>query len=172
MKQLKTTSSQLRMLFTENIKTYHVAELLESRDECEDAITVRKYMDERDFDVIGVRSGEQVIGYALRTELDSNKLGDWTKGFTSDDQIDENDPLTHAFQCLGNKPRLFVRSDEKIGGIVTRGDMQKAPVRMWLFALVTLTEMQLLRLIREAYPNQYWESKIKETRLEKASRAA
>ena len=39
---------------------------------------------------------------------------------------------------------------------MTRGDLQKAPVRLWLFGLVSLLEMQMLRVVRERYPADSW----------------
>jgi hypothetical protein len=56
----------------------------------------------------------------------------------------------------------------EVGGIVTRGDLQKAPVRMWLFGLISLIEMQLLRIIREFFQIDSWQPLISPKRLEKA----
>jgi hypothetical protein len=51
---------------------------------------------------------------------------------------------------------------------VTRGDLQKAPMRMWLFGLISLFEMQMLRLIREYYPDELWTKIISRKRLKEA----
>lgn len=48
--------------------------------------------------------------------------------------------------------------------------MQKAPVRMLLFGLVTLLEMHLLRLIRIYYPNDSWQEFLSDGRLEQAKK--
>lgn len=58
----------------------------------------------------------------------------------------------------------------QVGGIVTKGDLQKIPVRMWLFGLISLIEMQLLRIIRDYYPDDSWKQKplISPDRLNKA----
>ena len=55
-------------------------------------------------------------------------------------------------------------------GIVTRGDLQKAQVRMLLFGLVTLLEMQFLRLILFYYPNDSWGKYLSKSRLESAKK--
>jgi len=85
-------------------------------------------------------------------------------------------PLLDTLDALGPlddpgfTPRVFVTAWDKPGGIVTFGDMQKAPVRMWLFGLITLTEMQMLRIIRAYYPDDCWRAKLRTERLEYAER--
>mgnify|MGYP005641987019 CR=1 FL=1 len=67
-----------------------------------------------------------------------------------------------------DSPRVFVLDRNRVSGIVTRGDLQKAPVRMLLFGLLTLLEMQLLRLIRIYYLQDSWQKLLKEDRLNSA----
>jgi hypothetical protein len=55
-----------------------------------------------------------------------------------------------------------------VSGIITKGDLQKAPLRMWLFGLLSLIEMQLLRLIRTTYPDDTWTQLLSYGRLGKA----
>jgi hypothetical protein len=45
------------------------------------------------------------------------------------------------------------------------GDLQKAPVRMWFFGVVSLLEMQLLRVIRITFPNEEWKFFLTDERL-------
>ena len=46
--------------------------------------------------------------------------------------------------------------------------MQKPPVRMWLFGMITILEMHFLRAIGERFPDGSWVEEISEGRLEKA----
>ncbi len=57
---------------------------------------------------------------------------------------------------------------DQVWGIITRGDLQKAPVRMWLFGLISLLEMNFLRLIRLKFLEDSWKSLLKSTRLKHA----
>src|SRR5439155_19678934 len=65
-------------------------------------------------------------------------------------------------------PRVFVQVDGDVRGIIARGDLQKAPVRMLIFGLITLLEMHLLRLIRAQYPNRSWTNCLNSDRLQAA----
>jgi hypothetical protein len=39
---------------------------------------------------------------------------------------------------------------------------------MWLFGIVTMLEMGLVKLMKELFPDERWEEKVNEARLEKA----
>jgi len=56
----------------------------------------------------------------------------------------------------------------QVGGIVTRSDLQKPPVRMWLFGMVTIIEMRVTRMIEQNAPGEDWRQSLSDARLEKA----
>ena len=55
-----------------------------------------------------------------------------------------------------------------VAGIITPADMQKAPVRMWLFGIVTLIEMRYAELIERHCQADSWKQYLSEGRLQKA----
>jgi hypothetical protein len=148
MKHLKSSADDLRELFDQHISVRYVAEHLASFDEEADASGILSFMKNRDFDAVGIRRQGHVIGYVEREDLANGVLVSHIKDFSEGDLIDDSDPLLNAFMALRHSERLFVRVLGRVGGIVTRGDMQKAPARMWLFGVITLVEMHLLRIIR------------------------
>lgn len=168
MKCLKSSSEDLRRLFDRNISVRFITEYLVSFDGEARATDVLACMVEHDYDVVGIRQKGVVRGYANRTDLGDGVLADHKIEFADTDLIDETDPLIEVFESLRLAPRLFVVMFGQVGGIVTRGDLQKAPVRMWLFGLITLIEMQLLRIIREHCPDQSWKKYLANTRIQAA----
>jgi hypothetical protein len=56
----------------------------------------------------------------------------------------------------------------EVVGVVTRDDMNDPIVRMWLFGIITIIEMEFVRKIRESYPDDSWKSLIPAARLDKA----
>ena len=44
------------------------------------------------------------------------------------------------------------------------------PVRLWLFGLVSLTEMQMLRVIQGRYPPYWWRSLLTQNRIDAATK--
>ena len=147
MKHLKSSSADLRDLFKDSITVKYLAEPLKSVPACEDAAKLRSWMEARDFDVLGIEENGTVCGYVERSHLGKGKCNDYQQIFHPSELIAAATPLMELLPLLREKPRLFVLESNRINGIVTCGDLQKAPVRMLLFGLVTLLEMNSTGLI-------------------------
>lgn len=168
MKHLKSSSNDLRKLF-ESISVRYIAEPLISFDEGAGSQVVSVFMGEpNNYDVVGVRHDGLVVGYVKRADLSDGTLDNHLVKFNPDDIVDESTQLVDVLKRLRKTTWLFVLILGRIGGIVTRGDIQKAPLRMWLFGLVSMIEMQLLRIIRERCPNDRWENFLTDNRIAKA----
>lgn len=165
MKHLKSSSVDLRELFKESITVKYLAEPLKSVQADEAAEILRPWMEAHDFDVLGIEEEGVVCGYVQRSLLGKGRCGDFQKIFHPSELIASSTPLMELLPLLGQKRRLFVLEGNRISGIVTCGDLQKAPVRMLLFGLVTLLEMNLLRLVRIFYPDDTWQPFLKKERL-------
>lgn len=170
MKQLKSSYQDLRDLYDHNISVKYILEPLQSCRADEDSAVVRKRMEDKDFDVMGIEENGEVYGYVERSTLTDGPCGKHSKIFHPSELIAESAPLTAIFSVLHDAPRIFVLKGTKVMGIVTRGDLQKAPVRLWLFGLITLLEMYLLHLVRIYYPENSWQCCISGTRLSKANK--
>jgi hypothetical protein len=168
MKHLKSSLRDLRRIFESSITVRDIAEPLTSFDAARSADDVQRFMETRDFDVVGVRREGLTAGYVQRAHISKGTLQDQTSSFDHQTVLSENTPLLRAFEMLRDKPRFFVTVLDDVWGIVTRGDLHKAPFRMWLFGLISLLEMQLLRLIRAAYPDERWKALLSKPRLEQA----
>lgn len=168
MKQLKSSLGDLRKLFARTITLRDIAEPLVSFDHGQPANEVRAFMEQREFDVVGVREHGVVTGYAVRAELIGSSIGVHRRVFGPGEAVSDSEPLLAAFAALRERRHVFITVLGHVGGIVTRGDLQKAPVRLWLFGLVSLLEMQMLRVVRERYPTNSWTGLLTEKRLEDA----
>lgn len=170
MKQLKSSLGDLRRLFVRTITLRDIAEPLGSFDASQPAPEVGAFMSERGYDVVGVRVNGVVAGYAVRTDLVAGNTGQHRRAFASTDVLPDSEPLLGALAALRERRHVFITVLGHVGGIVTRGDLQKAPVRLWLFGLVSLLEMQMLRIVRERYPSDDWSSHLSGERLAGARR--
>ncbi|MCF4968576.1 hypothetical protein [Nostoc sp. CMAA1605] len=173
MKHLKSRSQDLRSLFENNITIEYVAESLKAVPAEADVMEVLQWMQTQDFDVVGIETGNIITGYIERASLISatvGKCGDYQRVFHPKELIAISTPLMKLLPILQDTPRLFVLDCNQVSGIVTCGDLQKAPVRMLLFGLFTLIEMNLLRLVRIYYPQDTWQKFLKPERVEIAQR--
>lgn len=127
-------------------------------------------MEKKDFDVVGVRHEGDMIGYVTKQSLGGGNLTEHVAPFVDDHILDENASLHIALDFLKDREWGFVRFLNCPVGIITRGDLQKSPVRMWLFGLISLLEMRLVHRLREAYPDSTWLPYLNEKRIEAAQK--
>jgi hypothetical protein len=125
-------------------------------------------METQDYDVVGIRQKGLMVGYVVKEEISDSAVVANVHDFDSAELIADTTTLVEVFKLLRARSRVYVIYLNEVSGIVTKGDLQKAPVRMWLFGLVSLLEMQLLRLIRGCHPNESWVRFLKEARLDEA----
>ena len=168
-KHLKSTLTSLRHLLETSLSTKYIAETLDSFEEGTDSIVIHEHMAQRDFDVAGISRRGRTIGFVERDELKAKGVTASLRRFATSDCLNSSDPISSALRVLETGARAWVRASGDVTGIVTRGDLQKAPVRMWLFATVSLLEMQLLRIVREQYRDDLWTPLISDSRRAKAN---
>lgn len=167
MRRLVSAYKELRVLYEERISVRSVFERLETCNKGDSALEARGRMEKRGFDVFGLEADGKVYGYVEKRSLTQGRCGEYERQFLAGDIVAESTPLAHLLPILRNTERLFVLEGNIVCGIVTRADLQKIPVRMMLFGLISLLEMHLLRLIRE-YLNEDWKTLISATRVKKA----
>ena len=158
----------VRRIFTETFTARDVAEPLASFDAGTPAAEVRAFMNTHDFEVVGVRQAGRVAGYVRRSFLENGACGDYSRAIEESQWLQDTAPLLKVLTALSGDPILFVNTLGGIGGIITAADIQKPPVRMWLFGIVTLVEMRCAELIERHCPDDSWKQYLSEGRLQKA----
>ena len=83
--------------------------------------------------------------------------------------IDETASFNDVIQGLNAAPCLYVRSRGKIAGVISRRDVQKPAMRMWLFGLITISEQRVTQYIEECCPGDAWQTYLSPARLQKAA---
>jgi hypothetical protein len=171
MKNKKASVSHLkhlRLLFERNITVKDIAEPLATFDREMNAHIASQKMSQSNYDAMGVTTEGVVEGYVLRSDLNGGVVGDGILPFGDEDVLSDIEPLSNLLLKLHGREYYFVQVLGRVGGIVRKTDCQKAPIRMWLFGLITLLEMQITRLIRERYPGSGWERALTRNRISRA----
>ena len=157
----------LTRVFRQTFVVHDIAEPLISFDDRTPAETIVDFMDSRQLKVVGIRKDGLVFGHVCRTDLERVGSVDVTR--MEDRQIvPDSLPLQELILRLRDRSHVFVSVFGTVGGIVTRSDLQKPPVRMWLFGIVTLIEMRLNQLIAGHCSEDEWPQYLSDRRLEKA----
>lgn len=158
----------VRRVFTETFIARDIAQPLASFDAATPGADVRAFMAARQFDVVGIRNGGLVDGYVVFDSLGQGACGLARRDFEEAMVLNDSTPLLSVMRMLSQAPYLFVRVLGQVGGIITPTDLQKPPVRMWLFGIVTLIEMRCTELIERHCPAEAWRAFLSEARWRKA----
>lgn len=162
-------ASRLGRVFLQGFSAMDLAEPLVSFDAEAEARAVRALMEEKDFDVVGVREEGLVSGYVRQTDLVAGRCGDFRRSFSEeDDLVPAHADFTVVVASLAINERCFVTVLDRVGGIITLRDLEKPPMRMFLFGVITIGEMLLTAIIRHRYGDGSWQERISPPRLERA----
>jgi hypothetical protein len=163
-----SSRASVRRFIKEGFSAIDVAEAFVSFDADQPANRVEAFMRQQDFDFIGVRHDGAVVGYARRDELTSGTCSDHILYFGTDQLVQDDTPLHDITALLDATDCLFLATLGTVGGIITRSDLEKPPVRMWLFGMLTMIEYLFTDIIRETYPRNRWRDQLPGSRLAKA----
>jgi hypothetical protein len=91
-------------------------------------------------------------------------------GQTAEHLISDATQLGDLLALLRTRERAFVLLGPNVKGIITLADLNKPPVRVYLFGLMSLLEMHLRFWVHKFYPEESWKGQLKGDRLEAASK--
>jgi hypothetical protein len=118
--------------------------------------------------VASVRIDGSVQGYVRRSDMDKGSCADFFRDFAKDQVLNGTATFSDVIHVLTRHDYCFVTVLGNVSGVISRDDINKPMMRMWLFGIVTMLEMGLVELIQERFPKGSWIEKIGEGRLQKA----
>lgn len=118
--------------------------------------------------VIGVRRAGLVAGWVEAAQLKSGTLGENACDFAPGEVLDESASLEVVLGAFGKTSQVFIQWHGEVAGVISRRDLQKPPLRMWLFGAITVLDANLTWAIGQIYPEDSWQDVISAGRLEKA----
>jgi len=163
-----SSAQDLRRTLEESLLVRHIATPLEARPGGQEAAVARAYMEKRKFDVMGIQNCEKTTQYVRREELGEGNCQDYARKIETTEIVSSATPLVTLLPLMTDREHLFVLEGTQLTSIVTSADLQKSPVRMLLFGLVSLLEMYMLILVRRHYRDDSFRETLRPQRLEKA----
>ncbi len=189
MAQLLFQDRKLLRIFSETFAAQDIAEPLMSYDQGQ----LEQFLGGPEA-VCGVRDGGSTVGFIEKEELsearaEHDKPGEGPpeqaltendtsvhgssvnyliRKFTSSQVVAAEQGLPDMAQVLLRHRSCFVESLGQVNGVITRTDMQKPVVRMWLFGMVTLFELLWSERIQQIFPGESWLKLLSAGRLAKA----
>lgn len=162
--------ARLHQTFSKSLTAADLVEPLASLDGNQQAGLARELMKDDGRTVLGVRQRGLVTGWVDEQDLASasSSLQEAARPFQEESVVDADAGLGTVLTAMSHTPRVFVRWLGEVGGVISHQDLQKAPLRMWLFGTVTLLDLNMTWAIEELHPGETWGDKISAGRLGKA----
>lgn len=160
--------SDLRKIFDESLSAIHLAEPLLSFDESADSESTLKFMEAHSFDIVGVRKDGLTKGYVHKQSLGAGVIGQYIQGYSSDNFAEGRLSILATIQKLLRSDFVVLSLLAQPVGIVTKADLGKTLVSVWLYGLLSLLEIQLLELIRFTFGDDSWMNLLSNNRLDTA----
>lgn len=154
-------------LFTEAFSARDILQMLRSYDRESLPKLAENAKDASGTGIYGIRTGGVVTEYVTIEDL-SGGMPERVRRIDQRQVADFQSPLADVIHILTLFAHCFVTLDGTIIGVISRGDIEKPVVRMWLFGIIILIEMIAIEEIRRRWPDQGWLAGLSEGRLQKA----
>lgn len=167
-----TRLSELRALFAAGVQARAILEPLQCCPADAPALEMKRILEEKGFDVAGVQAKPDgpVIGYVVKDQLQGQRTSEHLLPLHAEHLVSDSTPLSEALSTLRSREHVFVVVAAGVKGILTRADLNKPPVRIYLFGLVSLLEMHLRYWVKATYEGESWQQALKPSRLEAAQK--
>lgn len=161
--------ARLSHTFSRSLTAGDLARPLPSLDDNQPADHARELMARQSCLVLGVRSHGMLAGWVGKADLTGGLLSERVRAFEPGRVVDESASLGAVLSALAEDGHLFVRARGDVAWVITRGELQAPPLRMWLFGAVTVLEANMTWAIEALYPDESWAELISAGRLAKAA---
>jgi len=159
---------RIQRLFNDAFTARDIAEPLVSFDRGKDPRRVLEVLEKRGASVAGVRHEGLVNGYIRREDIAAGLTLEQARHFSPDQVVAGDAGLPEVVEILTRHHHCFVTVLGTVNGLITRSEMEKPLVRMWLFGMITMLEMRLTELIEQRWPGDSWVPLLSRGRVEKA----
>ena len=155
-------------IFMRAFSAQDIAEPLRSFDAEFEASRIAGYLNARPRNIAGLRESGRVLGYVRQQDLGDRAAQEYMRTFKRGQMVEGEASLADVVSVLTRHDHCFVRVLDDVVGVISRGEMQKPVVRMWLFGFITTIEMALRERTSRRWPDGDWARQMTPSRLQKA----
>ena len=153
--------NRMAQLFQQTFTARNITRALPSVDQPR-AEQVLAIMEHHHLPVVGIREDGSVCGYVTREHpLDRRE-------FLPGQILADSASFSEVILTLSQHDVCFVRLLDSITGVIVKNDIQHPYMRMWLFGIITMLEMETEPMIERLWPDDAWKALISPGRLAKA----
>lgn len=118
--------------------------------------------------VASARKHAALCGFIELSALAEGPCSASCRDFVPSAIVAANTSLTDVVEVLTRYDWCFVVSDDAFVGVISRADVQKPAMRMWLFDIITVAELEFTERVRQKWPDEGWTKALSPSRLAKA----
>ena len=162
------SSERLLRLFHQGFSVMDLAEPLLSLDESATQLEAKALVERERLELLGVRQQGRLAGYVRAVNLTGEGSLTEFRVFAEAELVDDTADFQRVLARLAETDYVFVRVLGEVTGAIGQWDLEKPPMRMWLFGTISLMEMNVSWGVQQLYPGETWMEKLSQGRLEKA----
>jgi hypothetical protein len=157
-------------IFAHAFTARDIAEPLRSLDMNTPLEEAHDIMSGQSLGVMGLREHGEICGYIRHADIsvETGTCRQHVRRFRPGQILGDDSSMSELIQVLTRHEYAFISVFGVVGGHVSRGHLNSPVTRMWLFGVLTLFEMRLVKLVQKYFPDDSWRSTVSQTRLEKA----
>lgn len=167
-----TRFTDLKQIFIDNVTAKSIYEPLLCCPADSDSNAAKEALKTRDFDVAGIKTRKdgEVIGYVMRDEIGTGEFKSYMRNIAHELIMSDSTPIAEIFSVLSKNNFAFVMYGNAITGIITKADMNKPPIRIYIFGIISLLEMHLNSWITHYYKDESWISQVPVDKMDEAKK--
>jgi hypothetical protein len=151
---------------------FHVTHIMtRESDYCterDDPSTVLETMQQQNYDIMPIQRNAKFIGYVERNSLDkTTPVERVLQQINLDVVVSANTYIHEMIRLFQRSKFFFINRANDLIGLVTYADLNKIPVRVWIYILINKLEYVLLQLIKSYYPDSSWMNELTDDRQKK-----
>jgi hypothetical protein len=149
-----------------------IAEKLEPYPTTLAAHDLRKKLEELGYDVAVIQEpdSKRVYRYVRIESLSDGACGDCAEDIPLEGTVARATSLSDCLESIVDQGRVFVIGRRGVEEIITRADLDKQPMRLLLFGVVSTLEMAMLALLKRRFPEGSWHQHLTPERMAKAQK--
>ena len=119
-------------------------------------------------EVAGIRENGVLSGFLEAASVGEGMCEDFRHEFAASQVVLAGSSFADVIEVLTRHDWCFVSAFGTVVGVISRIDAQKPAVRMWLFGIITVAELEFTERLRQKWPDERWVGLLSQQRLEKA----
>ena len=162
------STQRLDQTFTSGLSAGDLAEPLLSIDENQSFSMAAALMQSRNVSVLGIRRDGLVTGWICKDDQGGTTVGESARTFLPSCVLEMDASFDSVLTRFVESDHVFIQWLGEVGAVISRRDLQKPALRMWLFGAITIFDANLTWAIQQMYPDDAWHPLISAGRLGKA----